>query len=281
MPQRLQKLLAASGFGSRRALEQWIRDGEVLVNFSRAELGVKVAARDWVTVRGIHHQVVNRGRAPARVLMYHKPVGQVSTRQDEQGRATVFDALPRLNQNRWVAVGRLDINTSGLLLFTDDGELANRLMHPSSELTRKYAVRVHGEVSEAVLDALRQGVELDDGMATFDSVVAAGGEGANQWFHVSLREGRNREVRRLWESQGVMVSRLTRIQYGPVSLPRWLSRGKFEQLKGEGLSTLLNAVGQTPSETLALVKKQPPRGRRTAQTQPKRRAHNARQRQPK
>ncbi|MEM6988549.1 MAG: pseudouridine synthase, partial [Pseudomonadota bacterium] len=167
MPQRLQKILAASGFGSRRALEQWIVDGDVQVNFQAAELGVKVRPRDWVTVRGVHHQVVDRGRAPCRVLVYHKPVGLVCTRQDEQGRDTVFDALPSLRNGRWVAVGRLDINTSGLLLFTDDGELANKLMHPSSELVRKYAVRVHGEVSEGVLKVLQQGVELEDGPAAF------------------------------------------------------------------------------------------------------------------
>ncbi len=276
MAQRLQKILASSGFGSRRALEQWIRDGEVRVNFELAELGAKVAAGDWVTVRGVHHQVVDRGRAPCRVLMYHKPVGLVCTRDDEQGRQTVFDKLPRLHNSRWVAVGRLDINTSGLLLFTDDGELANRMMHPSSELVRKYAVRVHGEVDDAALETLRTGVQLEDGMAAFDTVTSAGGEGSNHWYNVTLREGRNREVRRLWESQGAVVSRLTRVQYGPVALPRWLSRGKFEMLKGEGLTTLLKALGQEHSETLSLVKKQPPRGRRTAETQPKRRDSRSR-----
>lgn len=281
MSQRLQKILAASGFGSRRALERWIVDGEVQVNFQPAELGVRVRARDWVTVRGVHHQVVGRGRAPCRVLLYHKPVGLVCTRQDEQGRDTVFDVLPRLRNNRWVAVGRLDINTSGLLLFTDDGELANRLMHPSSELVRKYAVRVHGEVPDASLDALRAGVELDDGTAAFDSVTAAGGEGANHWYHVTLREGRNREVRRLWESQGVQVSRLIRIQYGPVSLPRWLARGKFDHLRGEALSTLFNAVGPLRSEHLSLVKKLPPRGKRNAESHQNKRVPKARQRKPR
>jgi len=163
----------------------------------------------------------------------------------------VFDKLPRLHNSRWVAVGRLDINTSGLLLFTDDGELANRMMHPSSELVRKYAVRVHGEIDDAALETLRTGVQLEDGMAAFDTVTSAGGEGA-------------------------VVSRLTRVQYGPVALPRWLSRGKFEMLKGEGLTTLHKALGQEHSETLSLVKKQPPRGRRTAETQPKRRDSRSR-----
>ena len=243
MNEKLQKVLARAGFASRRELEEWIAAGRISVNGKVATLGERVGENDIIRVDG---RVVQRARlAPRerRVLIYHKPLGEVCTRSDPEGRPTIFDNLPRLTNGRWVTIGRLDINTSGLLLLTNDGELANRLMHPSSEIEREYAVRVLGEISEETLGRLRSGVQLDDGEARFDSLVDGGGEGANHWYHVTLREGRNREVRRLWESQGVAVSRLTRVRYGNVTLPRSVRPGRFADLKGPDLEGLLALVG--------------------------------------
>jgi 23S rRNA pseudouridine2605 synthase len=183
------------------------------------------------------------------VLLYHKPVGEICTRHDPEGRANVFANLPKLKTARWIAVGRLDINTSGLLLFTTDGVLANKLMHPSAEIEREYAVRVLGEVTDDMLKAMKSGVELEDGMAHFDSIVDAGGTGANRWYHVMLREGRKREVRRLWESQGVRVSRLQRIRFGDLTLSRSLRPGKWRDLEAEELKNLYESVGlKLPAE---------------------------------
>ncbi len=243
MNEKLQKVLARAGFASRRELEEWIAAGRISVNGKIATLGDRVGEHDIIRVDG---RVVQRARlAPRerRVLIYHKPLGEVCTRSDPEGRPTIFDNLPRLTNGRWVTIGRLDINTSGLLLLTNDGELANRLMHPSSEIEREYAVRVLGEISAETLERLRSGVQLEDGEAHFDRLVDAGGEGANHWYHVTLREGRNREVRRLWESQGVAVSRLTRVRYGNVMLPRSVRPGRFTDLKGLELEGLLALVG--------------------------------------
>jgi len=179
--------------------------------------------------------------------MYHKPVGEVCSRKDPEGRPSVFDRLPVLRQGRWILVGRLDLNTSGLLLLTNEGDLAHRLMHPSSEIEREYAVRILGEVDEAMLKRLQDGVELEDGRAAFDSVRDAGGTGANHWYHVILREGRRREVRRIWESQGVRVSRLIRLRYGNVCLPRGLADGRFRDLDESELSELMASVGMSPT----------------------------------
>ncbi len=242
--EKLQKLLAREGHGSRREIEARIAAGRVRLNGRVATLGDRATADDDIRLDG--HRVTLHGSVPQQVLLYHKPVGEVSTRSDPEGRPTVFQALPRAVGGRWIAIGRLDLNTSGLLLFTTDGELANRLMHPSGELEREYAVRVFGQVAPEVLERLLAGVELEDGPAAFDRIEAAGGEGANHWYRVVLREGRNREVRRMWESQGVTVSRLTRIRFGPVSLPRALRVGRFERLQGEGLAALYQAVGLTP-----------------------------------
>ncbi len=245
MDEKLQKVLARAGYGSRRQIEQWIAEGRVQVNGEPARLGDRVTGTERIRCNG---RLVPREKlagSQRKVLMYHKPVGEMSTRHDPEGRTTVFNALPGLGSGRWISIGRLDLNTLGLLLFTNDGELANALMHPSRAVEREYAVRVFGEVDQAMLQRLQTGVELEDGTAAFDSVVAGGGdrEGGNQWFHVVLREGRRREVRRLWESQGVQVSRLIRVRYGPIRLPRDLPRGKWRFLKPEQVDALARAAG--------------------------------------
>jgi len=226
--ERLQKVLAQAGLGSRRAMETWIKQGVIKVNQSVAELGAKVEVGDRVRVDDRQYEVCELDeKERPRLLLYHKPDGEISTRNDPEGRKTVFHRLPQLQNGRWIAVGRLDINTSGVLLFTNSGELANRLMHPSSEIEREYAVRILGEVDETMLKNLKKGVELEDGPAKFDSIEDAGGQGSNHWYHVTLKEGRNQEVRRLWTSQGVTVSRLIRVRFGDLLLPRDLRLGKF------------------------------------------------------
>lgn len=250
MPERLQKILARQGLGSRRQIEDWIRAGRLSVNGKPAALGVTVTETDQVLLDG-KPVAVSEQRPFPRVIAYHKPEGELTTRNDPEGRPTVFARLPPLTQGRWIAVGRLDINTSGLLLLTDDGELANRLMHPSREVEREYAVRVFGEVNGLVIDNLLGGVELEEGTARFESITEAGGRGANQWYHVVLKEGRNREVRRLWESQGLQVSRLIRIRYGPVALPPGLKEGRWENLPAAAVNELLNRVGLHKSDYVA------------------------------
>ncbi len=241
MSERLQKFLARAGLGSRRQIEDWIRQGRISINGTIAVLGDQVEGNELIQVDGKPLRL--RPETKCRVLAYYKPEGELTTRSDPEGRATVFDRLPTLRQGRWINVGRLDLNTQGLLLLTTDGDLANRLMHPSTGIEREYAVRVLGEVDKALLKRLTEGVLLDDGMARFDSVMDAGGSGANHWYHVVLREGRNREVRRLWESQGVTVSRLVRVRYGPIMLRRGLRPGRFEDLEPAQLEALREAVG--------------------------------------
>lgn len=242
--ERLQKVMARAGLGSRRQVEDWIRAGRVQVNGQPAELGQKVGEGDSLTIDGkpVSVRASTAARDRPRVLVYHKPVGEVTTRSDPEGRPTVFDQIPELKTGRWITIGRLDLNTSGLLLFTTHGDLAHRLMHPSSEIEREYAVRVLGDVSPQMLKALTVGVDLEDGKAHFDSIVDAGGSGANHWYHVVLREGRNREVRRLWESQGLKISRLQRVRYGPIELPRRVSPGKWEELDAQGIALLFAAA---------------------------------------
>jgi 23S rRNA pseudouridine2605 synthase len=228
--EKLQKVLARAGFGSRRELEEWISAGRVKVNGKIAKLGDRVSAADRILVDGKKVAGPEQRAAAQPVLLYNKPLGEICTRHDPEGRPTVFDHLPHLQHARWVAVGRLDINTTGLLLFTTDGELANKLMHPSAQIEREYAVRVMGEVTPEILKKLHSGVELEDGIASFSSIQYAGGEGANHWYHVVLLEGRNREVRRLWEAQGLKVSRLKRIRYGSILIPSFVKAGKFVEL---------------------------------------------------
>lgn len=247
--EKLQKVLARAGYGSRREIEGWIGEGRVRVNNRVATLGDRVGERDRILVDGKRVPQTRLKERRSRVLIYHKPVGEVCTRVDPEGRETIFAHLPRLVGGRWISIGRLDINTSGLLLLTTDGELANCFMHPSYAIEREYAVRVLGEVDAAMLKRLQTGIELDDGLARFDAIVDAGGDGANHWYHVILREGRNREVRRLWESQeGVQVSRLMRIRFGPVSLPRGQRPGRWEDLSEEVVDTLRRSVGLAPKQ---------------------------------
>jgi 23S rRNA pseudouridine2605 synthase len=245
--ERLHKVLARAGLGSRRQMETWISAGRVTVNGQPASLGSSVGPADEVQVDG---RPVAAGRLferVVRIIGYHKPSGQVSSRSDPAGRPTVFDDLPPLRSGRWLSIGRLDISTSGLLLFTTDGELAHRLMHPRTGIEREYAVRILGNVHADILQRLQQGIDLEDGPARFESIVDAGGAGANHWYHVVLKEGRNREVRRMWESQGLKVSRLIRVRYGPCDLPRQYRAGQHWELPQEQMDALLVAAGMPVS----------------------------------
>ena len=243
MDEKIQKVLARAGYGSRREIESWIEQGRIKVNRQVAKLGDRIGPEDRISLDDKPVRLQHTPRL--RVIAYHKPVGEVCTRQDPEGRPTIFAQLPRLKNGRWIAVGRLDINTSGLLLLTTDGELANRLMHPSSAIEREYAVRVLGEITPETLQQLQTGVMLEDGMAHFDRILDSGGDGRNHWYHVTLREGRNREVRRLWEAVGMKVSRLIRIRYANVELGRVLRPGKFRDLDVAELQQLLQQVDMT------------------------------------
>lgn len=241
MTERLQKWLAATGIGSRREIESWIAAGRVTVDGRPAVLGQKISGTERIAIDGRQLRVKPARQQP-RVLVYHKPVGEVCTRVDPQQRPTVFDRLPKLAGQRWIVVGRLDIDTSGLLLFTTDGALAHALMHPSGELAREYAVRVRGQPSREDIERLLKGVELEDGTGRFAEVHAEGGQGSNRWYRVAVAEGRNRIVRRLWEAVGCQVSRLMRVRFGPVSLPSHLARGRYAELSGSALADLYRAV---------------------------------------
>lgn len=247
MAERIQKRLAQLGFGSRREIESWIEEGRITLNGEIAKLGQTVENSDQLLLDGKKIDLSEDKTPSKHVILYNKLEGEVCTRSDPQGRPTVFDKLPPVHNGRWVSVGRLDVNTSGLLLFTTDGELANRLMHPSHHIDREYAVRVLGNVDETILNRLVNGVELDDGPARFEEIVLVEHdqerEGANQWFYVCLQEGRNREVRRIWESQpGLKVSRLKRVRYANIFLPKTLRKGQWKLAEQEELNDLYALV---------------------------------------
>jgi 23S rRNA pseudouridine2605 synthase len=253
MSEKLQKVLARAGYGSRREIETWIEAGRITVNGAPAKLGDRITEKDNICIDGHAPQAHRLSGTKRRVLAYYKPEGEVCTRSDPEGRPTIFDHLPLLRNGRWVAVGRLDINTSGLILLTTDGDLAHKLMHPATEIEREYAVRVMGQVDKDMLQRLITGIELDDGMAHFNTVTDAGGQGSNHWYHVILKEGRNREVRRLWESQGVKISRLTRVRYGAIPLRRGLHAGRWDELEADAMNALLLSAGLmvTPKQQLS------------------------------
>lgn len=243
--EKLQKVLANLGHGSRREIEALIEARKISVDGKIATLGDRIDIRTQPKIRinGNLITVRPKDKDVCRVLAYYKPEGEICSKSDPEGRATVFANLPRLKNARWINIGRLDINTSGLLLFTTDGELANRLMHPRNEVEREYVVRVFGEVTDQQVFQLKKGVQLEDGPASFRSISSQGGAGLNKWFNVVITEGRNREVRRMWEAVGVQVSRLLRVRYGNITLPKWLSRGTWTELDLNSVNYLRGLVG--------------------------------------
>ncbi|MBD91785.1 MAG: 23S rRNA pseudouridylate synthase B [Halieaceae bacterium] len=260
--QKLQKVLANLGLGSRRKMERWIEEGRVTVDGSLATLGDRIHAGQTLRLDGKPLEV--DATEQVRVLLYHKPVREVCSRDDPEGRKTVFERLPKLRSGRWISVGRLDFNTSGVLLFTTDGALANALMHPSNVIEREYLVRVMGRVDEPMLERLKDGVELDDGPARFSDIQEGGGDGINRFFYVVLMEGRNREVRRLWESQGTTVSRLKRVRYGDVFLPSKLKKGQWLELPQRDVDVIYQMAALPTKEVASLSKKDLERRQRFA-----------------
>lgn len=239
---KLHKALADAGHGSRRELEEWIIAGRVSVNGMPAHVGQRITPADKVRVNGkLVNLKVGRSRLP-RVVLYHKPEGEIVSRDDPEGRPTVFDNLPKIRGGRWITVGRLDINSCGLLVATNSGDLANRLMHPRYGLDREYAVRILGDLNEEAMEKLYDGIELEDGPARFTRIEEAGGDGANRWYNVTIAEGRNREVRRMFDAVGVTVSRLMRIRYGPLPLPPQLKRGQTRELTETEVKSLISAL---------------------------------------
>ncbi len=241
--ERLQKKLAASGFGSRREIERWITEGRLKINGRVAQLGDRVTEEDTVSLDGKTLSGKRLSKVQRRIIIYNKPEGELVTRSDPEGRPTVFKRLPKLDKGRWIAIGRLDINSAGLMIFTTDGELANRLMHPAQQIEREYAVRVMGEINDDMLQQLVHGVELDDGFARFEDIVESGGEGINRWFHVVIMEGRKREVRRLWEAVGARVNRLKRVRFGNVILDSSVKAGQWRELEHKEHERLLELAG--------------------------------------
>ncbi|MFA7270470.1 MAG: pseudouridine synthase [Sterolibacterium sp.] len=255
---KLQKALADAGFGSRRELEEWISAGRVSVNGQPAHIGQRIGKMDKVRVNGklVHLRFAAERRQ--RVLLYHKPEGEIVSRDDPQGRPSVFDKLPKMRGGRWIAVGRLDFNSCGLLVLTNDGALAERLMHPRSGIEREYAVRVVGELSQQNKQQLTEGVELEDGLAHFGRLLDGGGEGTNRWYRITISEGRNREVRRMFEAVGVTVSRLMRVRYGPILMPPRLKRGMVLELEPAEVAALQKQTSAAkPAQRMAKTLEEP------------------------
>lgn len=242
MSERLHKMLAQEGLGSRREMEELIRSGKVTVNGQVAEIGAQVEETDLVKVNGRAVRFRMASKLP-RILLYHKPEGEIVSRDDPEKRESVFDVLPQIRGGKWIAVGRLDFNTSGLLIFTTSGELANHLMHPRFEVEREYAVRARGELTQDQLQQMRQGIQMEDGPARFESLVDEGGEGSNHWYRGVLKEGRNREVRRMFEMMGLTVSRLMRVRFGILSLPPRVKRGRWLELEPAQVAEVLRWAG--------------------------------------
>ena len=242
MKTRIHKILADHGIGSRRGIESLIKQRKVKVNEELATLGQLVSEHDIFEVEGRTVRLSKKDPSKKRILMYNKKVGEISSRNDPDHKKTIFDSLPKLKSGRWVSVGRLDINTSGLILFTNDGSLANQLMHPSSNIEREYIARVHGQVTDQILNNLMKGVKLEDGFAKFTDVQGGRKGNTNQWFAMVIMEGRTREVRRLWESQGLEISRLKRVRYGSLFLPASLKQGAFKELSKSEISALEHQV---------------------------------------
>jgi 23S rRNA pseudouridine2605 synthase len=240
--EKLQKILANAGLASRRAMEEWIAAGRIRVNGKVAVLGDRASINDRISIDGKVIHLSKQNEVRKRVLLFHKPEGLVCTRDDPEGRPTIFDKMPTLGRGRWITIGRLDINTAGLLLLTTDGDLAHRMMHPSFQIEREYAVRVVRELPPDIIKQLQEGVQLEDGIAHFGQIVDAGGTGMNHWYHVTLTEGRNREVRRLFDTVGITLNRLIRIRYGNVMLPRTLPKGHMRELTREEVAQLIRTV---------------------------------------
>lgn len=270
--EKLQKILARAGIGSRRAVEEYIAQGLVKVNGRTAQLGDRALATDQIKFKDKPVRQSRLIQQPTEVILYNKPEGRVCTRKDEKGRKTIFEQLPHVHNGRWISIGRLDLNTSGLLILTNNGELANRMMHPSYEMEREYTVRVFGEISDDIIKQIQKGVKLDDGEAKFNRVIKMQKTGEddsiNNWYRVTLKEGRYREVRRIWEAVGVQVSRLHRIRYGEFSLPRNLRKGKTQELTWRQINQLLKSVGMQ-EEARPDLRKQPASASSGKYTKPK------------
>lgn len=245
-PQKLHKLLAQAGLASRREANRWLEEGRLTVNGRLAEPAIRVTGQEEIRLDSVLLRLPDMSRQSSRILLYNKPAGEICTHKDPQGRLLVFDQLPPLQKGRWLSVGRLDINTTGLLLFSNDGDFVHRFMHPAAGFDREYAVRVFGKVNETMLARLREGVTLEDGLARFSDLQLYGGTGINRWYHVTLMSGRKNEVRRLWESQGVTVSRLKRVRFGPVVAPSVLRLGQCLELSSAEVMALYQLVGLQP-----------------------------------